>query len=460
MIRCVAFVRRSISCWAAPAILLGCSSEDAVLVDQNGADSLGSVAQPIIELAGPSALPACRRENQNQVYYVRSEEQLYFCDGTRLRELDLESDPSWLTDTIAAPVSLCAGGGVVIRSGPDSNGDGKLNSREISASSPVCNGKSGASGGTGPRGPAGATGPQGIAGVDGAIGPRGPAGPAGQAAEGGAAPSGPAPYAGEFVLDIEGFAGTVALSRFAGCFDQFVGVLYEDCQFEVEGLPSPIVRWFAETLAGGDARHHLTVRELDTSPDAPPGRAVAELGIDAAWIRDFQISDFDASAGGAGTLSFVVVPDLLSARPPTDASSPPSVAGFTPSDFRLDIPGVDQSGIVGLSGLHLRRDRLPGTGPEPRRAYFVPDAMLFDDLTLVAAQSLSQRTLDDLTSWIDGLGHSADDHRDGVLTLTSGASPIATIHLPQLTPFTGLSLVGDRRSITLLVERFDLVPAP
>jgi hypothetical protein len=78
----------------------------------------------------------------------------------------------------------------------------------------------------------------------------------------------------------------------------------------------------------------------------------------------------------------------------------------------------------------------------------------------VAAQSLSQRTLDDLTSWIDGLGHSANDHRDGVLTLTSGASAIATVHLPQLTPFTGLSLVGDRRSNTLLVERFNLVPAP
>jgi hypothetical protein len=347
--------------------------------------------------------------------------------------------------------------------GPDSNGDGKLNSREVSASSPVCNGKTGAIGVTGPRGPAGAsgaTGPQGAAGEDGATGPQGPTGPAGPAADGAAVPLGPAAYRGEFVLDIDGFSGTVALSRFAGCFDQFVGVLYEDCYFEVEGLPAPVVSWFGETLAGGDARHNLTVRELDTSEGALLGHVVAELAIGAAWMSDFQISGFDAAASGAGKLSFVVVPDALSSRVPTDAGRPPSVARFSQADFRLDIPDVDGTGIVGLSGLHLRRDRLSGTGPEPRRAYFVPDAILFDDLTLLAAQSRSQGTLDDLTRWVDDLGHSPNDHRDGVLTITSGVSPLALIHLPQLTPFTGLSLVGERRSITLLVESFDLVPAP
>src|SRR4029079_8050667 len=95
-------------------------------------------------------------------------------------------------------------------------------------------GKSEAAGVPGPQGPTGATGPQGLPGADGAPGPRGPAGPAG---DGSAAAAGPVPYVGEFVLDIDGFSGTVPLASFAGCFDQFVGVLYEDCFFEVDGLP-------------------------------------------------------------------------------------------------------------------------------------------------------------------------------------------------------------------------------
>jgi hypothetical protein len=457
MIRCVTFVRRSILCLAAPAISVGCSGEDAVVHLDGDVEALGSSAQPIIELARPGALPVCRRDNQNQVYYVRSEDQLFFCDGIRLRELELDSDPSWLTDTIVAPASACPTGGVVIRTGPDSNGDGKLNAQEITASSPVCNGKTGTSGVAGPAGPAG---PQGLPGIDGATGPRGPEGPQGPAGEGAGEPTGPVPYPGKFVLDIDGFSGTVALSRFAGCFDRLVGVLYDDCVFEVEGLPAPVVSWFAETLAGGDARHDLTVRELDTTDGAPLGSVVAQLAIDAGWISDFQISDFDLAASGVGKLSFVVVPDLLTARAPSDAATALSATGFSPNDFTLDIPDVDRTGIVALAGLHLRRDRLPGTGVDPERAYFVPDELLFDELTVVAGQSRSQNTLDDLTAWVDNLGQSPNDRRDGVLTIMNGSSAIAAIHLPRLTPFTGLSLVGERRSITLVVQRFDLVPAP
>jgi hypothetical protein len=44
------------------------------------------------------------------VYFVRSEDQLYFCDGTQLRELALDSDPSWLTDTVTAQASACPSG--------------------------------------------------------------------------------------------------------------------------------------------------------------------------------------------------------------------------------------------------------------------------------------------------------------------------------------------------------------
>jgi hypothetical protein len=411
-----------------------------------GTESLDSLAQPIIEIGQASELSECRTESQSQVYYVVSEDQLYYCDGSRLRELNLAGDPSWLTDTIAAPPSLCSSGGVVVRSGPDRNGDGSLDATEISASSPVCNGNDGATG---------ATGPQGLAGEGALQGPSGPASPWGGSPE---AP-GPVPYDGDFVLDIDGFTGAVELSAFGGCFDQYVGVFYRDCFFEVEGLPSPVLGWLAETLSGDDARHDLTVRQIDPT-GAPSERVVAQLHIGAGWISDFRLSDFDVAATGTGKSTFVVVPELLASESPTEAGPPPSVERYSPGNFTLDIPDVDRNGIAALSGLYLHRGKLSGTGPDPERAYFRPGAIFFDDVTLVAAQTGGQQTLEDLTRWVDDLGNSTSDRRDGLLIITSGSDSIAEIHLPGLMPFTGLSLVGERRSIMLQVQSFDLVLTP
>jgi hypothetical protein len=267
------------------------------------------------------------------------------------------------------------------------------------------------------------------------------------------------PYDGDFVLDIDGFTGTVELSAFAGCFDQIVDVWYQDCFFEVEGLPSPVLHWLAETLSGGDARHDLTVRQLDPSATLPSERVVAQLQIGGGWLSDFRLSDFDVAEAGTGRLTFVVVPDLLTSGSPTETGTPLSVEAFRTGDFTLDIPDVERNGIAALSGLHLRRDKLGSAGPDPERAYFTPDVALFDDVTLVAAQT-GGRTLEDLTRWVDGLGNSASDRRDGLLTLTSGPDSIAEVHLPGLLPFTGLSLLGERRSLMLQVQSFDLALTP
>ena len=449
MICRVALVRCFLSCLVVPALLVGCGSEppSAMLEGDIDAEPLASLAQPIIEIGQASELSACGSESLNQVYYVLSEDQLYYCDGDRLRELNLTGDPSWLTDTIAAPPSLCSSGGVVVRSGPDRNRDGSLDATEISASSPVCNGNDGATGATGPQGPAG----------EGALqGPSGPLSPWGGSAE---AP-GPVPYDGDFVLDIDGFIGTVELSAFGGCFDQYVGVFYQDCFFEVEGLPSPVVSWLSETLSGDSARHDLTVRQIDPSGAAASDRVVAQLRISAGWISDFRLSDFDVAATGTGKLTFVVVPESLTSESPTEAGTSPSVESFSPGDFTLAIPDVGPTGIAALSGLYVHRDKLGGAGPDPERAYFSPGDIYFDDLTLVAAQTGGALTLQDLTRWVDGLDNSTSDRRDGLLTITSGPNAIAEIHLPGLMPLTGLSLVGERRSLTLQVQSFDLALTP
>lgn len=453
MVRCAELMRSSWPCLIAPA-LLACGSDDGAVLEEGGA--LAAVAQPIIGLELRSEIPACSSESESEVYFVRSEEQLYYCDGIELRTIDAELEPTWLRDSIPAPEALCPGGGVVVRSGPDQDGDQRLSVREVVTSAGVCKGAPGtisagipgSPGAQGQDGAPGIAGPQGATGLQGPVGPAGPAGP-------GAEPEGPVPYVGEFVLEIAGFPGSVALTSFAGCFDELVGVLYHDCHFQTVGLPEPVLSWLAVTLSGAESRRELTVRELDGS-----NAVVAQLKIGAGWIRELRVSDFDASASSAGTLSFVVVPELLAPVAPTPAASAASAPVFTRGDFELDIPGVDGSGIVALSGLQLHRDLLASTGPDPDRSYFAPGQLLFDDLTLVAAQSSSAQTLADLNGWIAELDGSANDRRDAVLTISSNATPIAEMHLDSLLPVTGLGLVGERRALTLRVDGFDLEPVP
>jgi Collagen triple helix repeat (20 copies) len=483
MIRSVAFVGSSVLCWTITAVLVGCGRGDETLLDESriatrqGTSPAASVAQPILELEQKSVLGACRRATQNQVYYVRSEALLYYCDGSHLQELDLESDPSWLTDTIAAQSSQCPNGGVVIRSGPDRNADGELGSREISSSSAVCNGRDGAPGATGPAGPAGAPGasgadgvpgPPGADGAAGALGPRGPQGPAGARGPAGAAPQpDPEPYPGAFTLEIDGFDGSFPLAVFAGCVDQVLGVEYQDCFFQVTGLPAPVVSWLEETLSGGDdARHDLTLREFPlTIGGVPSSRALAQLAIQAGWIRDFEISDFDTSASGTGRLSFVVVPDRVSSESPTSPSPAiRSVDGFTARDFTLDISDVDPTGLVALSGLHVHRPKEfnldPRSAGAANRRFFAPGALQLGELTLSASRAGSQRSVQDLEAWVNGLANFPEDQRNGILTLLGRGGAVAQIHLIQLAPLSGLTPVGDQRSLTLQIAKLLLSLSP
>ena len=75
--------------------------------------------------------------------------------------------------------SNCATGGSKISAGSDLNGNGKLDSTEVTSTSFICNGANGATGVTGPAGATGVTGAAGAAGATGATGATGPAGATG-----------------------------------------------------------------------------------------------------------------------------------------------------------------------------------------------------------------------------------------------------------------------------------------
>jgi hypothetical protein len=129
--------------------------------------------------------------------------------------------------TVEPAGANCATGGVKLEFGPDVNGNGLLDAREIvpALTKYICNGAvgaqgpqgiqgiagptgatglTGAAGVAGPQGPAGATGPQGPIGATGPAGPQGPAGPTG--ATGLTGPQGPAGPTG--ATGLTGAAGT------------------------------------------------------------------------------------------------------------------------------------------------------------------------------------------------------------------------------------------------------------
>ena len=89
-----------------------------------------------------------------------------------------------------SPGTNCTNGGSLIVSGPDLNGNGRLNFNEVQFTGYACNGDDGPPGPQGPAGPVGATGPVGPPGPSGPVGPVGATGAPG--APGPAGPVGPA----------------------------------------------------------------------------------------------------------------------------------------------------------------------------------------------------------------------------------------------------------------------------
>jgi VCBS repeat-containing protein len=147
--------------WAALA-LFGCDPGEP-----GQTRSTENVAVATYELR--SEIPKCSPIHLDHVYFVKSENQFFVCDGRKLEPIDLHGEPgkdgvSTLVTTTDAPVDQCPNGGVLILIGPDKNHNRVLDAPEIESTASVCNGAPGAQG---PQGPEGPRGDQGAPGKDG-----------------------------------------------------------------------------------------------------------------------------------------------------------------------------------------------------------------------------------------------------------------------------------------------------
>lgn len=313
-------------------------------------------------------------------------------------------------------------------------------------------GSQGIQGVPGPKGDTGNQGSQGIPGAQGAPGLQGPPGPVGPV---GFLPSPPpAPYVGNFFLEIDG-GDTIGLESFAGCFDKIIGVEYEDCYFTVGRLPQDTLKqWFNQTLQGGAPRHNLRVIQLDAAFDP-----IAAIEVHDAFIRELAVSTFDGTDHTFGTVSFVVVPDEIQ----DDNGSFSGGIGAQPksflkSNFRMNITNVNANFTSSVAGIRASwsKDDLPPIGSNPRR-HFQPGAtVLFDDIELTVATN-NPATANDLDAWVAQIGTGTPPVRNGFLQILNPAlSEIGRIEFDNMLPgqFPAFYTGPNRRTITIHVGSF------
>src|SRR5687768_9374919 len=124
--------------WAcAGLLLLGCGDSGEQPARSRGGEAPAGVAT----YQAKTDIPECNLQRRSSVYYVSSEEQFYFCDGTGLVAIDLPAGSAGsLVVVVDASVAQCAAGGFVLHVGADDDGDGVLETGEVDSSKTICNG--------------------------------------------------------------------------------------------------------------------------------------------------------------------------------------------------------------------------------------------------------------------------------------------------------------------------------
>jgi hypothetical protein len=144
-----------------PALALaGCSAPGDGDLYGDGEDN-EQIVTGVTQLASSSDLPRCSFFELGEVYYLKSSNKLVYCDGRRMKEVTGSPYGNWVTELKPKGAPACGGrGGVVIKVGLDTDGDGRIN--ELKDNQTVCNGADGATGATGATGAPGVTGATGL----------------------------------------------------------------------------------------------------------------------------------------------------------------------------------------------------------------------------------------------------------------------------------------------------------
>jgi hypothetical protein len=295
----------------------------------------------------------------------------------------------------------------------------------------------------GPPGPKGDPGEPGVQGPPGPQGEPGPQGPPGAIVF----PEPPLePYTGTFFMQVG--ADIVPLASVAGCFDKLLGVEYEDCHVTTTTLPRGLVDWVRNTFTGTNL-----FRDVRITRQSPDLKSSATVQVQDAFIREFSISDLDASLSSPMAFTFVLVPAAIQpstdhVRGTTDTKVPP------PPTFRVIVPGTDPKAVVAVHGLRSTVEKVP-LPPTGGRRQFTPGAVQFGPLRF---QLLTQALLG-FESWVKAVASGTEDRRDGTVEINDAAGkPALTIDVSGLLPiaFEPFPTAFERRVISMDLQGWTL----
>jgi len=306
-------------------------------------------------------------------------------------------------------------------------------------------GDKGDKGEPGVAGAPGAKGDKGDPGEPGAAGPSGPAGPPGPPGTGVVAgPTLPPKYAGNFVLEIGNTL--VGLTEFRGCYEKVLGGALEHCYLTFRVLAPALLEWIDDHILGtGDFQRDVTVYSLDSMFEV-----ASALQIRHAFIRDFEVSPFDAVSNGFGTLTLIVVPEEIQAQgaggPLAGSLNTPTFRNF---NFSLQVDTEGLSHTARISRLHVAFPVIAVAG-----GHFMPGAPVFDDLEVETGVADAVY----LDAWANVVRQGGvDPRRDGEIVLRNTAgNPIGRVRLFELVPvaFPAFGTTANTRTLLLSLERF------
>lgn len=266
----------------------------------------------------------------------------------------------------------------------------------------------------------------------------------------------PPSYKGVFYASING--QLFPLTAFAGCFDKIIGVEYEDCYFSTGALQSSEVLALLDGMVqGNNLFSNITVHQLSET-----GTPIARLEIGYAFIREFNIMDFDAAGSANTTISFVAVPRLIQSQSPAPILNLPSrPEQILQGNFRVNITNINGTRIAAVRGLRMSSPKIPAlvVGETVRHTFF-PGSPVFDDIRLDASAS-GGATIADLETWVNQVEiNGVAAKRDGEIEiLNSVLTLVGRVHLfdlvPRNFPIFGTG-AANLRQITLQVGGFTI----
>jgi hypothetical protein len=231
---------------------------------------------------------------------------------------------------------------------------------------------------------------------------------------------------------------------------------WEDVELRLDLPPAgPVRDWIVASWTGKSVPGTVVVTTVD-----PELNVIRERKFRNALLTGTTISALDASSKEPGVLTLKVVPESVETAPAGGTLAVPRpAAAWLRSNFRLELPGLDCTRVVGVDSFTVTQQFAdpPGGDGTP-----VPGPLSFPDLTV----TVPERAAATWQAWFEAFvvegRNAATDEKNGRLTLLAAdlAKELASIGLFnvgifRLTTDWSSDLTTARVSARLYCDRMD-----